>query len=109
MSEYGEEVATKLGLTADSIVGLDLPMVRDMWECEVVRANLADQRGGVSGAQCDVLRASSDSDTGVDAGNDGEGERDALDHEGVARPAAEAEPSEAAEDGFVSCRCEGGV
>jgi len=30
VSEYGEEVATKLGLTADSIVGLDLPMVRDM-------------------------------------------------------------------------------
>lgn len=106
MSEYGEEVATKLGLTADSIVGLDLPMVEMCGECEVVRAAVADQRGGVSGAQRDVLRASGDSDVGVDDGDDGEGERDALDNERVARSAAEAESSEVAEDGSVSCRSE---
>ena len=35
MSEYGEEVANMLGLTADSIVGLDLPMVRVCGVCEV--------------------------------------------------------------------------
>ena len=58
------------------------------------------------GAQRDVLCSSGSSDDGVDDGDDGEGECDASDNGRVPRAAAEAESSEAAEDGFVPCKNE---
>ena len=80
LSEYGNQVAKMLNLTPDSIVGLDLPMVKMNCKYDLVQTTLFHQCCGLHANKCHVLCTSSYPNSDLNKGNDSKGECESFDY-----------------------------